>query len=270
MNALSKLINKNKENKIICVGLDTDIDKIPSHLLNTTNPVLEFNRAIIDATKDSVAAYKINFAFYECNGAEGFNNLKSTIDLIPKDILIIADAKRGDIGNTSDMYAKSVFNYFNCDSVTVNPYLGEDSVKPFLNYQNKLIFVLALTSNPGSADFEKLKLENGKFLFQSVIEAVNKWNTNSNCGLVFGATQFDELNKNINSFKNLPVLLPGVGAQGGSLEDVVITFKAHNRSNFLINVSRSVIYKSHGIDFAFAAKEEVEKMNNIIYKILNQ
>ncbi len=268
MNALEKLIKKNDEHKVICVGLDTDENKIPDHLKKTENPVLEFNRKIIKATAPFAAAYKINFAFYEYDGAEGFENLKATIELIPEDILIIADAKRGDIGNTSDMYAKSVFNYFNCDSITVNPYMGEDSVRPFLNYPDKLIFMLALTSNPGSFDFEKLKLDSGEYLFQKVIAKINKWNSQKNCGIVFGATQLEELKANIQSFKDLPVLLPGVGAQGGSLEDVLSTFKMHNRLNILINVSRGIIYKSSGRDFADAAGAEIDRMTNIAAKIL--
>lgn len=269
MSALEKLVNKNNKGKFICVGLDSDFDKLPSHLKSSENPVLNFNKAIIESTKDYCAAFKINFAFYEKDGENGLSTLRETINYIPSDILIIADAKRGDIGNTSKMYAKSVFEHYKCDSVTLNPLMGSDSLEPFLDYGDKLSFILALTSNPGSTDFEKLKLENGKFLYQQIIKKAIEWNSNNNCGIVFGATNSDELSKNINSFETLPVLLPGVGAQGGSLVDVVNAFKTANRKNYLINVSRGIIYKSSGEDFAERAMEEILRMNKEIYNILN-
>ncbi|HEY6907355.1 MAG TPA: orotidine-5'-phosphate decarboxylase, partial [Ignavibacteriaceae bacterium] len=158
MKAINKLNSKNSEGRFICVGLDTDIQKLPPHLRNSNDPVYEFNRLIIEKTARNAAAYKLNFAFYEHSGPHGFVLLKRTIDLIPDDILIIGDAKRGDIGNTSKMYADSIFNYFGCDASTVNPYMGEDSVMPFLQFEDKLNFVLALTSNPGAENFEKLRL----------------------------------------------------------------------------------------------------------------
>jgi len=269
MNALNKLLTKNNENKFVCVGLDTDIKKIPRHLFHSENPVIEFNKKIIKATKENVAAYKINFAFYEKDGLKGIENLTKTISFIPEDILIIADAKRGDIGNTSKMYAQSVFDYFKCDAITLNPLMGKDSVEPFLEYHNKLNFILALTSNPGSADFEKLKLEDGEFVYQKIIDEVNKWNVHSNCGIVFGATNTAELGKNMERINSLPVLLPGIGAQGGSLEDVIKTFKKFKRRNFLINVSRGIIYKSEGVDFAEAAHIELNNLNNQIDIYLN-
>ncbi len=268
MTALEKLRSKNKELKYICVGLDTDINKIPGHLKNSENPVLEFNRAIINETCNYAAAYKINFAFYEKLGPEGFEILKQTISLIPQDILTIGDAKRGDIGNTSKMYAEALFDFFNLDAITINPYLGEDSVSPFLEKYDKIIFLLALTSNPGAGDFEKLKLNNDQFLFQKVIEKVKEWNKKNNCGIVFGATKIDELKENINSFGNLPVLLPGVGSQGGSLENVVSTFKENNKHDFIINVSRAIIYKSNGKDFAKTAQNEIINLNNSVKAIL--
>ncbi|RPI71495.1 MAG: orotidine-5'-phosphate decarboxylase, partial [Ignavibacteriales bacterium] len=218
MNALDKLKKKNTEGKFICVGLDTDLEKIPHHLHSLNDPILEFNKKIIEATSDYAAAYKINFAFYEKLGSEGFDILFKTKEFIPKNILTIADAKRGDIGNTSKYYADAVFNYFGFDSITVNPYMGGDSVKPFLEFEDKLIFILALTSNPGADDFEKLLLKDGSFLFQEVIKKVNDWNNQNNCGIVFGATKIHELKENITSFGKLAVLLPGVGAQGGSLD----------------------------------------------------
>jgi len=269
MNAFEKLKNKNKEGKFICVGLDSDIDKIPSHLKKMHDPILEFNKLIIESTSDYAAAFKLNFAFYERNGYQGLLTLEKTISLIPKDLLIIADAKRGDIGNTSEMYAKAILDKMDFDSITVNPYMGEDSIIPFLKNPDKLIFILALTSNPSSEDFEKLKLQNGMFLFQQVIEKIKKWNKNNNCGIVFGATNSEELKDNISIFDSLPVLLPGVGAQGGSLEDVINIFNQNNRNEYIINVSRGIIYKSNGIDFNESAKNEIITLNTKIKKLLN-
>jgi orotidine-5'-phosphate decarboxylase len=268
MLASEKLKRKNDELKFICVGLDTDFNKIPQHLKISQNPIIEFNKAIIEETSSLAAAYKLNFAFYEKLGAEGFEILKHTISLIPDDILIIGDAKRGDIGNSSKMYAESIFDYFNCDSITINPYMGEDSVLPFLEKKDKLNFILALTSNPGAEDFEKLKLDNNQFLFQKVIEKVKSWNKNNNCGIVFGATKIEELKENITSFGSLPVLLPGVGAQGGSLKDILILFKENNKFNFIVNVSRGIIYKSNDKNFAETAKSEIITLNNIVNAIL--
>jgi orotidine-5'-phosphate decarboxylase len=269
MTAFQKLQKKNNENKFICVGLDTDRKKIPPHLKAENNPVLEFNKQIIETCSDHAAAFKINFAFYEKDGSAGFENLEKTIELIPEDILIIGDAKRGDIGNTSQMYAKAIFEYFGCDAATIHPYMGEDSVKPFLEDESKLNFILALTSNPGAIDFEKLKLENGFYLFQHVIKKVNEWNEKNNCGIVFGATKIEELIENLDIIGSLPVLLPGVGAQGGSLEDVVKNFLNKKRKNYLINVSRGIIYKSGKEDFAEAAAAETSILNDTIRNLIN-
>src|SRR5690554_5321234 len=269
MKASEKLIQKNNEGKFICVGLDTDLAKIPKHLHCSENPVLEFNKKIIEATYRHAAAYKINFAFYEKLGAQGFDILHATRKLIPDDILTIADAKRGDIGNTSKYYADAVFDIFGFDSITVHPYMGEDSVKPFLLYEDKLIFILALTSNPGAEDFEKLKLSDGSYLFQKIINKANNWNEKNNCGIVFGATKSSELKENISSFGNLFVLLPGVGAQGGSLEDVVAIFKENNSRKFLINVSRGIIYKDNTENFDSMAQEEIVLMNQEVLKLLS-
>jgi orotidine-5'-phosphate decarboxylase len=268
MNALEKLVNRNNDGKFICVGLDTDSDKLPLHIKSSHNPALIFNKAIIDSTSEYCAAYKINFAFYEKDGEEGLKILLETIRYIPSNILIIADAKRGDIGNTSRMYAKSVFGHYNCDAVTLNPLMGRDSLEPFLDYKDKLNFILALTSNKGANDFEKLKLSNQMLLYQQIIEKVKDWNLNNNCGIVFGATNSKELKENIISFESLPVLLPGIGAQGGSLEDVINAFKIAKRKSFLINVSRGIIYKSSAEDFAEKAGEEIRRLNTEINKIL--
>jgi orotidine-5'-phosphate decarboxylase len=267
MRAIDKLNSANRDGKYICVGLDTDPAKLPATLKNDKDPVFSFNKEIIKATKEHTAAYKLNFAFYEKNGSEGFDTLKKTIELIPEDILIIADAKRGDIGNTSRMYADSIFKWFRCDAVTVNPYMGSDSVQPFLEYTDKLIFILALTSNPGALDFEKLQLADGSYLFQKVIEKVKEWNKD-NCGIVFGATNTEELQNNIDLIGELPVLLPGVGAQGGSLEDVVKVFHTKKRQGFLVNVSRGIIYKSLAEDFASAAYGEIISLNDIVQGII--
>ena len=270
MTAQEKLIARNNERKFICVGLDSDINKIPAHLLSSENPILEFNKAIIGNTSEYAAAYKLNFAFYEKEGAKGFENILKTISFIPKNILIIADAKRGDIGNTSQMYADAVYDHFNFDALTIHPYMGRDSVIPFLARQDKLNLVLALTSNPGAADFEKLQLNDGTYLFQKVIAKVKEWNMNGNCGIVFGATKSSELYENMDLISNLPVLLPGVGAQGGSLEDVVNAFKSKNRKNYLINSSRGIIYKDNTASYAIEAKKEILKLNEKIENILDK
>jgi orotidine-5'-phosphate decarboxylase len=263
MTAQEKIHNKNDEGKFICVGLDTDINKIPEFLKNDPDAVFKFNQSIIESTKDYAAAYKINFAFYERAGSEGINELERTVELIPQDILSIADAKRGDIGNTSEMYAKSVYEHFKFDAITLHPYMGKDSLQPFLDFTDKMNYVLVLTSNPGANDFEKLELKNGRFLYQNILQSVSHWNKNNNCGIVFGATKLDELKSNINNFGNLSVLLPGVGAQGGSLEDVRKTFSENKRKNYLVNVSRGIIYKSTSEDFAEAARSQIISLNKI-------
>ncbi|MGE5456947.1 MAG: orotidine-5'-phosphate decarboxylase [Methanococcaceae archaeon] len=267
MTAQEKLQSRTSLGYHIAVGLDTDINKIPQHLRSLAEPELEFNKRIIDATADTAACYKINFAFYEKDGARGLELLHRTIEFIPSEIFIIGDAKRGDIGNTSAMYAREVFEHFNLDAVTLHPYMGYDSVEPFLQYKDKISYILALTSNKGSQDFEKLVLSDGRQLFQHVIETVSRWNTNSNCGLVFGATNSQELHDNAGSFGQMPVLLPGIGAQGGSLEDTVKAFASRNINSYLINVSRSLLYKESGEDFARASKGELDSLNEAIAEL---
>ncbi len=268
MTAKEKLLSAFGKGLHICIGLDTDKNKIPKHLLEYDDPVFEFNRAIIEATKDFAAAYKINFAFYESEGIEGLKSMEKTLKNIPEDILTIADAKRGDIGNTSRMYAKSVFEHFVFDSITLHPYMGSDSVLPFLEYEEKVHFILALTSNPGSADFEKRMFDDGEYLFQKVIRKTNEWNKNKNLGIVFGATNPDELNENIDSFNDLFVLLPGVGTQGGSLEEIVKIFSGRNNPNFIVNISRALIYASNDENFANACREKLIDYNETVYKFL--
>ncbi|HSL89598.1 MAG TPA: orotidine-5'-phosphate decarboxylase [Ignavibacteriaceae bacterium] len=269
MNALQKLESANHNKKFICIGLDTDINKLPESLLKESNPILEFNRRIIEATSKYAAAYKINFAFYEVEGANGLKNIEQTLNYIPHDILTIGDAKRGDIGNTSKMYASAVFDSFGFDSITLHPYMGYDSVSPFLEYDNKLNFILALTSNPGANDFERLKLRDGSYVFQNVINAVKNWNKKNNCGIVFGATKIEDLKENFEHIADLPILLPGVGAQGGKLDDVVNAFKEINRKRYLINISRGIIYKGSSDDFDLAAAEEIISLNNQVSNLLS-
>lgn len=267
MTAREKLESKFEKNFHICVGLDTDINKIPKHLSAEKDPVLEFNKIIIDSTSEHAACYKINFAFYERFGAKGFDDLAQTLELIPKEIFVIADAKRGDIGNTSEMYAKAVFDELKFDSITLHPYMGFDSLQPFLNYKDKINFILALTSNKGAVDFEKQKMEDGRFLFQHVIENANNWNENKNCGIVFGATKVDELKENISSFGDLVVLLPGVGAQGGSLEEVTAAFNQHNNKNFLVNVSRALLYCDDSKNFQKSVTGIIKNYNQSVFNL---
>jgi orotidine-5'-phosphate decarboxylase len=264
MKSIQKLNLANNSGKYICVGLDTDPKKLPQHLSSFKKPVVEFNKRIIEATKDSAAAYKLNLAFYESEGIKGLEDLEESLSFIPENILTIADGKRGDIGNTSNLYARSIFEHFGFDSATLNPYMGQDSLEPFLSYSEKYNFILVLTSNPGSVDFQKQKLQNGEFLYQEVIKKIHSWNKNRNCGIVFGATNIAELKENINLIDDLPLLIPGVGAQGASLEDVTNLLFSDKKFSFLINVSRGIIQKSIGEDFADAAKNELVALNKTI------
>lgn len=264
MTAQEKLKNKNKENKFICVGLDTDINKLPEHLKSSSRAIINFNRSIIEAVYPFAAAFKVNLAFYEKEGIEGLKNLEETLALIPDDVLTIADGKRGDIGNTSEMYAAALFDKLRFDASTLNPLMGEDSLLPFLKYSDKLHFILALTSNPGAAEFQKAVLKDGNYLYQSIIKKVKDWNKNSNCGIVFGATKLEELENNLKLINSLPLLIPGVGAQGGSVKELISVLNKRFSGNFLINVSRTILYKSSDKDFAVKAKEELINFNNLI------
>ncbi|MAX68148.1 MAG: orotidine-5'-phosphate decarboxylase [Flavobacteriales bacterium] len=243
----------------LCVGLDSDINKIPKHLLDFEDPIFEFNKQIINATKDLCVAYKPNIAFYESMGVSGWNSLKKTLDYIPENIFTIADAKRGDIGNTSKMYAKSFFKNLNFDAVTVAPYMGSDSVTPFLEFKDKWVVLLALTSNNGSLDFQITKNEEGKKLFEQVLETSQKWGTNKNIMYVVGATRSDQLSEVRDIISNHFLLVPGVGAQGGSLEEVA-KYGMNAECGLLVNSSRSIIYASTEIDFAEKARLEAQKL----------
>ncbi len=210
-----------KKKSFLCVGLDTDIRKIPAHLLREKDPVFEFNRQIIDATFDYAVAYKPNLAFYESLGAKGWESLEKTIEYLPKDVFTIADAKRGDIGNTSGLYARAFFELLNFDAITVAPYMGEDSVKPFLDYTGKWVILLALTSNKGSADFQTRLLDGGtKNLYEQVLETSIGWGTTDNMMYVVGATKAESLAHVRTIVPDHFLLVPGVGAQGGSLAEV--------------------------------------------------
>ena len=253
----------------LCVGLDTDLSKIPVHLLDTEDPIFEFNKAIIDATKDFAVAYKPNIAFYECYGPKGWESLKKTIDYIPKNIFTIADAKRGDIGNTSTYYAKTFFEYLNCDSVTVAPYMGEDSVSPFLEFENKWVILLALTSNKGALDFQFMTDLKGEKLYQKVLRKSSAWGTDENLMYVVGATRAEGIGEVRKLVPNHFFLVPGVGAQGGSLVDVA-NFGWNKDCGLLVNSSRGIIYASNGHDFAEKAGVEAQKLQLEMADILRQ
>ena len=266
-----QLIEQIQQKKsFLCIGLDVDLTKIPTHLLGLEDPIFEFNKAIIDATHDLCVSYKPNVAFYEAYGLKGWQSLQKTINYITQnypEIFTIADAKRGDIGNTSSMYAKAFFEDLNFDSVTVAPYMGKDSVEPFLAFENKHTIMLALTSNEGAFDFQTKNVE-GKELYKVVIETSKSWRNAENLMYVVGATKaeyFSEIRKIIpDSF----LLVPGVGAQGGSLQEVC-KYGMSETVGLLINSSRGIIYASHGVDFAEKAREEALKMQVEMDAILN-
>ncbi len=267
----------NRNNSLVCVGLDTNPKLIPDFLNQEPDPIFAFNQRIIDATCDLVSAYKLNSAFYEAHGSKGFEILKKTRDYIPAHIPAILDGKRGDIGNSSKMYAKMAFDEFGFDAITVNPYLGGDSIEPFLEYKDKGIFVLCLTSNSGALDFQ---MHGKPPLYLRVAELVNKWNTNKNCGLVIGATKAELLKKVREFAPELILLIPGVGAQGGNIEEVVkygvgtIHVEAKRKSCsaevglplLIINSSRAIIYASHESDFAQKARESTITLRDNINK----
>jgi orotidine-5'-phosphate decarboxylase len=250
-----------EKRSFLCVGLDSEIDKIPSFLLKTKDPVFEFNRRIIDSTHKYAVAFKPNVAFYECNGTKGWKSLESTLNYIKKNfpgILVIADAKRGDIGNTSKMYAREFFENMNFDAVTVAPYMGEDSVTPFLTYSNKWVILLALTSNKGADDFQYHD-EDGLKLFERVLTLSRKWGSIDNLMYVVGATRAEML-KDIR--KIVPehfLLIPGVGAQGGSLQEVV-KYGITNKCGLLVNSSRGIIFADNSEDFDKVAGEKAAEI----------
>lgn len=268
----STLIEQIKLKKsFLCIGLDTDIQKIPAFLHDYEDPIFEFNKQIIEATKDFCVAYKPNIAFYESRGAKGWQSLQKTMDLIPSNIFTIADAKRGDIGNTSSLYARAFFDKaesgFSFDSVTVAPYMGSDSVSPFLTYPNKWVILLALTSNEGASDFQMIEDTNGKTLYQNVLTKSQNWGNDENMMYVVGATR-PEYFADIRKYSpNHFYLVPGVGAQGGSLEEVC-KYGLNDEIGLLINSSRAIIYASSAEDFAERAAEEAKKVQVEMQTIL--
>ncbi|MBC6110819.1 orotidine-5'-phosphate decarboxylase [Pedobacter fastidiosus] len=259
-----------KKRSFLCVGLDSSLDKIPKHLLKYENPILEFNKQIIDATKDLCVAYKPNTAFYECYGKKGWETLIETWKYIPKDIFSIADAKRGDIGNTSAMYAETFFNEasseMSFDSVTVAPYMGSDSVTPFLTFQDKWVILLALTSNSGHADFQLQEIGEER-LFEKVLRTSQNWATNEQIMYVVGATRGSAFADVRKLAPDHFLLVPGVGAQGGDLQEVC-KYGLNSQCGLLINSSRGIIYASQGEDFAGKARDEALKLQKEMEGIL--
>jgi orotidine-5'-phosphate decarboxylase len=260
-----------KKRSFLCVGLDTDIKKMPGHLLEQPDPVYAFNKEIIDATAAYTVAYKPNLAFYESLGSEGIVSLEKTVQYIKSgypEIFVIADAKRGDIGNTSDLYARAFFENQKFDAVTVAPYMGEDSVKPFMEYEGKWVILLALTSNKGASDFQFLKdSESGDLLFESVLKTSQKWGNEENLMYVVGATKAEKLKEIREIVPNHFLLVPGVGAQGGSLQEVAKN-GLNSKCGLLVNSSRGIIYASDSKDFSekagLAAKEVQKEMEQLL------
>src|SRR5690554_1362709 len=259
-----------KKESFLCVGLDTDIQKIPRFLMDTTDPIFAFNKEIIDATHDLSVAYKPNLAFYESLGVNGWNSLEKTVNYIRynyPDLFIIADAKRGDIGNTSNLYARAFFDAMDFDAVTVAPYMGEDSVKPFLTYVDKWVILLALTSNKGADDFQYME-EDGEKLFECVIKTSSAWGNSDNMMYVVGATRAEMLSDIRKIIPNHFLLVPGVGAQGGSLKEVAEN-GMNGQCGLLVNSSRQIIYASNKKDFAEKAQvaaKEIQKEMEILLK----
>ena len=258
MKALDRLKQiQTKNNSLLCVGLDIDPRRVPNEYSSSARGLFDFARTIIEATKDLVAAYKPNLAFFEAMGSDGWSLLRTICERIPEDITVILDAKRADIGNTSAQYAAAMFKQFRADWVTVNPYMGHDSIRPFLDYKDRGVFILCLTSNPGSVDFQTLE-SGGKPLYMHVCEKARQWNSNDNVGLVVGATHPEHLANIRASAGDMPLLIPGIGAQGGALERAVIDGTANFTRPALLNVSRSVLYASNGADFAEKARASAE------------
>lgn len=264
--------NIKRKKSFLCVGLDTDIKKIPQHLLNEADPIFAFNKQIIDATSDLCVAYKPNLAFYESLGIQGWEAFEKTVRYIKSnypDQFIVADAKRGDIGNTSEMYARSFFEHLDIDSVTVAPYMGEDSVKPFLVYPGKWVIVLGLTSNKGSQDFQLTADANGERLFERVLRRAQEWASEDQMMFVVGATQgrlFEDVRRIV---PNHFLLVPGVGAQGGSLQEVA-RYGMNDCCGLLVNSSRQIIYAGHDEDFAAQARIQAQAVQQEMETLLRE
>jgi orotidine-5'-phosphate decarboxylase len=265
MNFSDKLLNISRKNKsLLCVGLDPDPELMPKA------NILEFNKAIIDATHDLVCAYKPNLAFYEALGMEGLTILEKTIKHIPTDIPIIGDAKRGDIGNTAKAYAKALFSTFGFDAATVNPYLGFDSIEPFISYHDRGVFILCRTSNKGASDFQDLLCTSGPPLYEVVAQKAKQWNAYGNIGLVVGATYPEELKKVRSICPEMCLLIPGIGAQGGDLASAVNSGTDAQGEKAIIAISRQILYASKERDFAQAARNRARKIRSQIDSYLSQ
>lgn len=258
-----------KKNSYLCVGLDTDISKIPAHLKNSSDPIFEFNKQIIDATHQYCVAYKPNIAFYEALGSKGWKSLEKTLAYIPKECFTIADAKRGDIGNTSSLYAKAFFENMTFDSITVAPYMGEDSVKPFLEFKNKWVILLAHTSNSGSSDFQLIESKSGKKLYEEVITKSQQWGTPEQLMYVVGATRADKIADIRKLAPEHFFLVPGIGAQGGDLAETS-KHGLNKQCGLLVNSTRAIIYASSDKDFATAAANEAKAVKEEMSKLLQQ
>ncbi len=266
---LFQLIRKKKS--FLCVGLDTDIKKIPEHLKEDPDPCFAFNKEIIDATLPFAVAYKPNLAFYEVQGAAGWESLKKTLHYLrsqSKDVFIIADAKRGDIGNTSGMYAQAFFDELSVDAVTLSPYMGKDTVSPFLEYKNRWAVLLALTSNASASNFQYFENAKGQKLFEKVIETSKSWGTTDQIMYVVGATKTEALKEIREIIPEHFLLVPGVGAQGGSLHDVA-KFGMNDHCGLLVNSSRGILYASSGLDFAVKAGEKAREIQREMEVMLN-
>ena len=266
----SDLVNQIKNKKsYLCVGLDSDFNKIPKHLRDLEDPIYEFNKRVIDATKDLVVAYKPNIAFYEAQGSKGLISLEKTLNYIPENIFKIADAKRGDIGNTSKMYAKSFFESFSFDAVTLSPYMGKDSSIPYLEYKDKWIILLALTSNNSSVDIQHFKNSTDKNLFEHVIEDSLKWSNKENTMYVVGANRTSEFKKIRDIIPNSFILIPGVGTQGGKLKDISLNSMNEN-CGIIVNVSRDIIYSDSSLLFEDLVRKKALEYKNDMESILIQ
>jgi len=248
------------KSSFLCVGLDSELGKIPAHLLTDPDPLFSFNKAIVEATSPYCVSYKLNLAFYEQYGLKGWQSMEKTLEIIPKNCFVIADAKRGDIGNTGTMYAKAFFETYSYDAITVSPYMGEDSVKPFLAYDAKFTIVLGLTSNVGSSDFQVLQTNEGK-LYETVLKKASSWGTPDNMMFVIGATKAEKFAEIRALCPEHFLLVPGVGAQGGDLKGVAM-HGMNSECGLLVNSSRGIIYASSGTDFAEAAKNEAIKLRD--------
>ena len=269
MNRQELISEIKRKRSFLCVGLDTDLKKIPKHLLAYEDPIFEFNKQIIDATKDYCVAYKPNIAFYEALGKKGWWSLEKTLNYIPDNIFTIADAKRGDIGNTTNYYAQSFFETYNFDSLTVAPYMGHDTVEPYLEYKNKWVILLGLTSNAGALDFQLQKLHDNTFVFEKVLSLSKEWGSEENMMYVIGATKADMLQKVRAIVPNHFLLIPGVGAQGGSLEKVA-QHGLNKDIGLLVNSSRGIIYAGNDENFAVQAAEKAKEIQQQMEGVLKK